>query len=121
MTLRRDDSDHGSFTTGFTLGILSGAAGFFLFATKQGKKVREELSQEWESARDQLKKDGVIENAKASLSETVKSVMDNFSKPTVSSPIVTVENLDETSSKKSARSTKKRKYTRKTVKKFKGA
>lgn len=44
-------NDSGQFTTGFTLGLLAGAAGFFLFGTKRGREVRHRLQAEWERAR----------------------------------------------------------------------
>lgn len=46
--------DQGSFLTGFTLGIFAGAAGYYLFATDKGKKLRTELNKEWEQARSQI-------------------------------------------------------------------
>lgn len=46
--------DQGSFLTGFTLGIFAGAAGYYLFATDKGKKLRTELNKEWEQARSQV-------------------------------------------------------------------
>lgn len=46
--------DQGSFLTGFTLGIFAGAAGYYLFATDKGKKLRTELNQEWQQARAQV-------------------------------------------------------------------
>lgn len=42
----------GSFLTGFTVGLFAGAAGYYLFATKKGAKLRTQLSQEWQQAQE---------------------------------------------------------------------
>src|SRR3989344_437926 len=34
------DEEHGSFSLGFTFGLLAGGAGFFVFGTESGKKRR---------------------------------------------------------------------------------
>lgn len=47
-------SDSGSFLGGFTLGIFAGAAGFFLFGTDKGRKLKEELVREWQHAQAEL-------------------------------------------------------------------
>lgn len=49
-----DQADSGSFITGFTLGLLAGAAGYFLFATDRGVSVRKELAKEWQQAKQDL-------------------------------------------------------------------
>jgi hypothetical protein len=41
----------GSFLGGFTMGLFAGAAGYFMFGTQKGKKLRERLTEEWENAR----------------------------------------------------------------------
>jgi gas vesicle protein len=43
--------EQGSFLTGFTLGLFAGAAGYFMFGTNKGRKLRERLADEWENAR----------------------------------------------------------------------
>ncbi len=58
-----------SFMTGFTVGLFAGAAGYYLFATEKGKKLRRQLSQEWELAKDQLVADGAIVNPQTNLRE----------------------------------------------------
>jgi gas vesicle protein len=45
-----EQADHGSFLTGFTIGLFAGAAGYFLFATDKGEKARKALSKEWQEA-----------------------------------------------------------------------
>jgi gas vesicle protein len=46
--------DQGSFLTGFTLGIFAGAIGYYFFGTQKGKRMRTELSHEWQQARQQI-------------------------------------------------------------------
>jgi gas vesicle protein len=45
-----EQTEHGSFLTGFTIGLFAGAAGYFLFATDKGGKVRKSLAREWQEA-----------------------------------------------------------------------
>ncbi|MBW7955558.1 YtxH domain-containing protein [Patescibacteria group bacterium] len=54
--------DQSNFVAGFSLGLLAGAAGYFLFATEKGAKMRKQLVQEWESAQDYLLKEGALPN-----------------------------------------------------------
>lgn len=42
--------NQGSFVSGLTIGFLAGAAGYFLFGTDKGKKMRAELEREWRAA-----------------------------------------------------------------------
>jgi gas vesicle protein len=49
-----DTADQGSFVLGFGLGLIAGAAGYFLFATDRGENVRQELLEEWEKARESV-------------------------------------------------------------------
>ncbi len=49
-----DNRESGSFLTGFTVGIFAGAAGYFLFGTSRGQKMRERLAQEWNQARHEV-------------------------------------------------------------------
>ncbi len=39
-----------TFVGGFTVGVLFGVAGYYLFGTKQGKAVRNLLTEEWQLA-----------------------------------------------------------------------
>lgn len=65
-----EKNNHQVFTTGFTLGLLSGVAGYFLFGTKQGEKLRRRLGQEWASAQDYLREQGLAQvEAPTKLSE----------------------------------------------------
>ena len=54
-------SDQGGFVAGFSVGLFAGAAGYFLFATPQGAKLRKQLMQEWETAKDYMAKEGVTD------------------------------------------------------------
>ncbi len=68
--------DTGSFLTGFTIGLFAGAAGYFLFGTDRGGKVRRELMTEWENARGELVERGIVENPRATLRELVKDAVE---------------------------------------------
>lgn len=72
--------DQGSFLTGFGVGLVAGAAGYFLFGTDKGKKVRQELAEEWETAKAKMEKEGVIENKAASLRQVIGDVVTKVSK-----------------------------------------
>lgn len=63
--------DQGSFLTGFSLGLFAGAFGYLLFGTDRGKKIRTDLSQEWDQAKDKLAQDGIINDPDASLRDVV--------------------------------------------------
>lgn len=45
------DHESGHFSTGFTLGLLAGAAGYFVFGTNKGKEFQVELSKKWQEAK----------------------------------------------------------------------
>jgi len=64
-----------SFVTGFTLGLFAGAAGYFLFGTKKGGQVREQLVNDWEDAKEKLVEEGVIDKPDISLRELVGDLM----------------------------------------------
>lgn len=56
-----EKNNHSSFTPGFVLGLFSGVVGYYLFGTKQGKKTRNRLSEEWEQAHQRLIDEGVLD------------------------------------------------------------
>ncbi len=66
-------SDQGGFVAGFSVGLFAGAAGYFLFATPQGAKLRKQLIEEWESAKDYMAKEGVITDSKLSLRDFLQN------------------------------------------------
>jgi gas vesicle protein len=45
------EQESGSFVMGFAVGLFAGAAGYYLFATDKGHKIRQELVKEWEQAK----------------------------------------------------------------------
>ncbi len=56
-----DQKDSGSFVTGFGMGLVTGAAAYFLFATEQGKELRNRVLEEWESAEETITKEAGVE------------------------------------------------------------
>ncbi|CAN5272774.1 hypothetical protein BH10PAT2_BH10PAT2_0020 [soil metagenome] len=70
-------SDGTSFVTGFTVGLFVGAAGYYLFATEKGAKLRKQLVNEWDSAKVDLVEQGVIENPKVTLREFIQDMLHN--------------------------------------------
>ena len=62
---------------GFSLGLIAGAAGYFLFATERGSKVRKQLIKEWEGATDQMVEEGVIASKDISIREFLSDLFEN--------------------------------------------
>ena len=109
-----EKNNHHSFTTGFTLGLFSGVVGYYLFGTKQGKKARAKLAQEWKRARQHLIDEGVLteDTDFKSLGDFIQSAKDELLKK------LDVK-LDDQTPRKAPR--KKRSYARQTKQKqFKG-
>ncbi len=50
-----------AFWGGLTTGVLIGVAGYYLFGTKQGKAVREQIKSEWQKAEAKAKQSPVVE------------------------------------------------------------
>ena len=69
--------NQGNFLTGFTIGLFAGAGGYFTFGTKKGDQVRQQLMKEWEKAKSDLVKQGVIEEGK-SLRELLYEVVEKL-------------------------------------------
>lgn len=67
-----------SFATGFTLGVLTGAVGYFLFATERGTKLRYQLLQEWEEAKGRLVDEGIIQDRQIPLRRFLNDVLNKF-------------------------------------------
>jgi gas vesicle protein len=65
------DQNQGSFVGGLALGMFAGAAGYFLFATKDGSKVRKKIEKEWQEAKVVLAEEGVIEDKDVTLSNLI--------------------------------------------------
>ncbi|MBD3279376.1 MAG: hypothetical protein GF390_01550 [Candidatus Pacebacteria bacterium] len=72
--------NQGSFLTGFSLGLFAGAAGFFLFATQDGRKTQKRLAAEWAQAKDKLAAEGLIEDPEASFKELLLTWFEDSSK-----------------------------------------
>lgn len=66
-------SEAGSFVTGFTVGLFAGAAGYFLFATKRGKTLRQKIESEWQDAQAHLLTKGSIEESTTNLRDAIGS------------------------------------------------
>ncbi len=62
-----ESQDQGSFLTGFALGVFAGAAGYFLFGTDRGHKVRRELQREWDTAKQDLQSRTEPESAEVAM------------------------------------------------------
>jgi len=69
--------ENGNFVAGFSLGLLAGAAGYFLFATERGSKVRKQLIKEWEGATDQMVEEGVLASKDISIREFLQDMFEN--------------------------------------------
>lgn len=65
------DQNQGSFIGGLALGMFAGAAGYFLFATKDGSKVRKKMENEWKEAKVILTEEGIIKNKDVTISQLV--------------------------------------------------
>ena len=73
--VRDEDTQQSSFTTGFTVGLFAGAAGYYLFGTKQGAQLRRQLVQDWEDAKEHLVEEGVIAHSNVSLRGLLKELV----------------------------------------------
>jgi len=70
------EKEPGSFLTGFTLGLLAGAVGHFLFTTDRGENVRKSLQREWKDAQQELHKYKTGEKAGEVVQEVTVSIRD---------------------------------------------
>lgn len=48
MSKDHNNHDSGSFLSGLSIGLIGGAAGYFLFATDKGDKLRKRFAAEWQ-------------------------------------------------------------------------
>lgn len=65
------DQNQGSFLGGLALGLFAGAAGYFLFGTKDGQQVRKKVEKEWQDAKSTLVGEGIIENKDVSIKDLI--------------------------------------------------
>ena len=69
-----------SFLPGFTMGLLAGAAGYYLFATEEGQQVRERLNEEWERAKAEMVAQGVLSPGEGSLRQFLMGFLAQLAK-----------------------------------------
>lgn len=65
------DQNQGSFLGGLALGLFAGAAGYFLFGTKDGEQVRKKVQKEWQEAKTALVEEGIIKNKDQSIKDLI--------------------------------------------------
>lgn len=65
------EQSQGSFINGLAIGMFAGAAGYFLFATKDGSKIRKKVENEWQEAKAVLAQEGVIKDKNITISEMI--------------------------------------------------
>lgn len=71
-----DFPDHsGGFVAGFSLGMIAGAAAYYLFGTEKGRVLRAQLVEEWEGAKDHMVDDGVLKDRQVSLREFMQKLI----------------------------------------------
>ncbi len=112
--MKQDNSN--SFLTGFSWGLITGAVGYFLFGTDQGKKVRDEISEEWQKSKEKLAEEGVIEDKNISIREWLGSVVAGLN--TDKKLEVKNEKIEKKTSSKSSKSSRSKTVSK--GKKFKG-
>jgi len=74
-----DHHEQGSFVSGFSIGLLAGAAGYFLFGTDKGRQIKAKLAQEWSQAQLSMPERGSGVINFSSLSQMLKSVATSIS------------------------------------------
>jgi gas vesicle protein len=110
--------ESGSFLTGFTLGLLAGAVGHFLFTTDRGEKVRKSLMEEWKIAKKEIEKAKTkstvenIEEATEKMKEASVSLRD-MAKKAANYVVTKVEELDDEGPKKTKKKSSEKKTTAK--------
>lgn len=119
--------DEGSFLNGFALGIFAGAAGYFLFGTDRGKEVRQDISHEWDEAREKLADEGFISDPDASLRDVINDLLSKVFGSAKADQVVPakktkkIKNEKRSSSAKASKDKKEKVKTKKSeAKKFKG-
>lgn len=109
----------GSFASGFTLGMLVGAVGYYLFATDRGIKLRKTLLKEWEGAKEELAQKGTISDTNVTFREFVGELLNKFSSMSPAAQnLIRSNGLIADASKRSARPIQRPKKD--TGKRFKG-
>lgn len=96
------EQSQGSFINGLAIGMFAGAAGYFLFATKDGSKIRKKVENEWQEAKAVLAQEGVIKDKNITISEMITEWLGVGQIKTVKKKKTTLK----TASKKTKSSTK---------------
>lgn len=119
MTEQNDQDNfevpEGGFVAGFSIGLVAGAAAYFLFGTERGTKLRSQLMAEWESATDQMVDDGVIEDAQISLRGFLQDLVEDIFQTSLPTEI-----MSPNRSKKHSRSSANAKKSKPRTSKFSG-
>lgn len=104
--------EQGNFVAGFSLGLLAGAAGYFLFATEKGSKVRKQLVQEWEGAQDHMVKEGVIAaGSKISIRQYLQHMFEEVFQASLPDELMTPSKLRKASKAPARRAKKGSKFS----------
>jgi gas vesicle protein len=74
-----DELEAGPFVTGFTIGLVMGAVGYYLVGTETGRSIVKTAQKEWETARQQVA-DNITQVVDDQLPETVPKVVGWWSK-----------------------------------------
>lgn len=108
--MSEDQEQHGSFVSGLFVGVLFGAAGYFVTQTKEGKQLKNNFIEHWYELKDRLIAEGVLSENEPGFSDYIAALRFKI-----------VEFLGETQAPATnkRKSTAKKKSSRK-QKKFKG-
>jgi gas vesicle protein len=112
-----EEKNSGSFITGFGMGLLTGAAAYFLFGTEQGKELRRKALSEWDSAQKTITEETGVEVPKK-LKNILQEVVSYFAQS-----IKEIQDLQEnadTMRKSAANKVKKTEAKAKPSGRFKG-
>lgn len=97
--------EQSNFVAGFSLGLLAGAAGYFLFGTEKGARVRKQLVQEWEGAQEHLVREGALPD-KLNLREFLQHMFEEVFQASLPDELLT-PNKQRKAQKATARRAKK--------------
>jgi len=114
--------NYSTFASGFSLGMFLGAAGYFMFKTDDGNKLKMKLEGEWDVARVYLAKSGLIPDANMSLKDLGDFLLEQGEK-SVAMQINSVSKpkpSKKTTKKTVKKTAPKKKTTTPAKKKFKG-
>lgn len=101
--MQQDQKESGSFMSGFGIGLLTGAAAYFLFGTEQGKELRKKALSEWDSMQGSMSKESGIEMPKQ-LRQVMREVVGYFAES-----IKQIQDIQESANKPKTVPTKTKK------------